>query len=117
MFGAVPHLKAQQCEAGGRFVTETDVFKHSTPVLYDRFEHDLREAGFTDIELETVALSSRVSARDAAQGMVLGSPFRAEIERHDPTALERAVDAVTEALGPWDDKDAPMSAHVVTATK
>ena len=47
---------------------------------------------------------------------MLGSPFRAEIERRDPSALERAVDAVTEALLPWDGKDATMSAHVVTAT-
>ena len=64
----------------------------------------------------TVALSSRVSAPEAAQGLVLGSPFRAEIERRDPSALDRAVNAVTEALRPWDGKDAPISAHVVTAT-
>ena len=80
-------------------------------------EQDLLAAGFTDIELETVALSSRVGARDAAQGMVLGSPFRSEIERRDPSGLDRALDAVTEALLQWDGKDAPMSAHVVTATK
>ncbi len=79
-------------------------------------EQDLRAAGFTAVDLETVALSSHVHARDAAQGIVLGSPFRAEIERRDPSALERAVDAVTEALLPWDGKDATMSAHVVTAT-
>jgi hypothetical protein len=63
------------------------------------------EAGFTDIELETVALSSRISARDAAPGTVLGSPFRSEIERRDPASLDRAVNAVTEALAPWDGKD------------
>jgi len=49
--------------------------------------------------------------------LVLGSPFRSEIERRDPSALDRAMNAVTEALRPWDGKDAPMSAHVVTATK
>lgn len=93
---------------------ERGPFSYADPAL---IEHDLRAAGFTDIALETVALSSRVSARDAAQGMVLGSPFRAEIERRDPAALDRAVDAVTEALRPWDDNDAPMSAHLVTAAK
>jgi hypothetical protein len=34
----------------------------------------------------------------------------------DPAALEEALDAVTNALRPWDGKDAPISAHVVTAT-
>lgn len=79
-------------------------------------EADLRKAGFADIELQTVELTSRVTAREAAQGIVLGSPFRAEIERLDPSALERATAAVFEALLPWDGKDAPMSAHVATAT-
>jgi ubiquinone/menaquinone biosynthesis C-methylase UbiE len=82
-----------------------------------RIEHDLHAAGFTHIKLETVTLASRVVARDAAHGLVLGSPFRAEIERRDPTGLDRALDAVTAALARWDGNDAPMSAHVVTATK
>ena len=82
-----------------------------------RIEHDLLAAGFTHTELETVTLTSRVSARDAAQGLVLGSPFRGEIERRDSSALDRALDAVTVALARWDGNDAPMSAHVVTATK
>ena len=50
-------------------------------------------------------------------GSVLGSPFRAEIERRDSSAIDRALDAVTAALAPWDATDAPMSAHVVTAVK
>jgi ubiquinone/menaquinone biosynthesis C-methylase UbiE len=80
-------------------------------------EQDLRAAGFESIELETVALSSSVTARDAARGIVLGSPFRTEIERLDPSALERATTAVEEALLDWDGKSAPMSAHVATATR
>jgi hypothetical protein len=48
---------------------------------------------------------------------VLGSPFRAEIERRDPSALDSAAKAVTEALLPWDGKDATMSAHFVIATR
>jgi ubiquinone/menaquinone biosynthesis C-methylase UbiE len=79
-------------------------------------EADLRQAGFVDIELQTVELTSRVTAREASQGIVLGSPFRAEIERLGAAALERATAAVFEALLPWDGKDAPMSAHVATAT-
>jgi ubiquinone/menaquinone biosynthesis C-methylase UbiE len=93
---------------------ERGPFSYTDPVL---IEHDLLAAGFTDIECETAALSSRVNAREAAQGLVLGSPFRSEIERRDPSRLDRAMNAVTEALRPWHGKNAPMSAHVVTATK
>ena len=78
---------------------------------------DLRSAGFESIELETVELSSLVSAQDAARGIVLGSPFRAEIERLDPSALERATNAVEQALQPWDGTNASMSAHVAIATR
>jgi len=93
---------------------ERGPFSYADPAL---IEHDLVAAGFTEIQVETVALSSRVSARDAAQGVVLGSPFRSEIEWRDPSALDPEVNAVTEALRPWDGKDAPLSAHVVTVTK
>jgi ubiquinone/menaquinone biosynthesis C-methylase UbiE len=79
-------------------------------------EADLRKAGLTEIALRTVELTSRVSAREAAQGIVLGSPFRNEIERLDTSALERATAAVSAALLRWDGKDAPMSAHVAIAT-
>lgn len=80
-------------------------------------ENDLRAAGFEDVVVESVELSSRVTAHEAAQGIVLGSPFRAEIERLDASALERATAAVREALLPWDGKDAPMAAHVAWATR
>jgi ubiquinone/menaquinone biosynthesis C-methylase UbiE len=80
-----------------------------------RIKNDLLAAGFTDVEIETIELSSRVNSRDAAQGLVFGSPFRSEIERRDPKALDRAADAVTQALVRWDGKDAPMSAHLATA--
>ena len=89
-------------------------FSYADPAV---IEHDLWAAGFTDIKCDTVALPSRVSARDAAQGLVLGSPFRAEIERRDPSALDRVVNAVTEALRPLDGEDKAISAHVVTSTK
>lgn len=93
---------------------ERGPFSYTDPAVIER---DLLAAGFTRIQLETVALTTRVSARPAAQGLVLGSPFRSEIERRDSSALDRALDAVTAALAQWDGSDAPMSAHVVTATK
>jgi ubiquinone/menaquinone biosynthesis C-methylase UbiE len=80
-------------------------------------ERDLRGAGFETVELETVELSSLVSARDAARGIVLGSPFRGEIERLDSSALERGTAAVEQTLRPWDARDAPMSAHIATSIR
>jgi len=78
---------------------------------------DLRAAGFEDVRVETIQLASQVAATRAAQGIVLGSPFRAEIERLEPSALERATAVVTDALRPWDGKHATMSAHIATATR
>ena len=78
---------------------ERGPFSYVDPALIER---DLVAAGFADIKLETVALTTGVSARDAAKGMVLGSPLRAEIERRDPAALDRALEAVTAALARWD---------------
>ncbi len=93
-------------------------FRYHDPAL---IEHDLLAAGFNDIEFETVELRSRApSAREAAIGLCQGTPMRAEIEKCGPDALERATECATEALrqfeGP-DGFDAPMAAHVVTATK
>lgn len=84
-----------------------------------RVEADLREAGFSRIEAETVGKRSRTgSAAAAAAGLCRGSPLAAEIEAHGPDALDRAVEKVSAALerlaGP-DGIDAPMSAHVFTA--
>lgn len=93
---------------------ERGPFSYADPAL---IEQDLIAAGFTNIKLETVGVTSRVRARDAAAGLVLGSPFRSEIERRDPSALDRALHAVTVALARWEGNEAPMSAHIVTAIK
>jgi ubiquinone/menaquinone biosynthesis C-methylase UbiE len=83
---------------------------HDTALI----EADLRAADFTDIEAETVALVSRVAARDAAIGLVQGTPLRAEIEQHGAD-LDQATAAAAAALAPLDGRDAPMSAIVVSA--
>ena len=80
-----------------------------------RIEQDLLSGGFTDVEIETINLLSRVNSSEAAQGFVFGSPFRSEIERRDPSALDRAGEAIAQALVQWEGKDAPTSAHLVTA--
>ena len=89
-------------------------FSYTDPALV---KDDLRRAGFGNIDLKTVELPTRVTAKNAARGIVLGSPFRGEIERLDPSALQRAAAAVEEALQPWDGTIAPMSAHIATATR
>jgi ubiquinone/menaquinone biosynthesis C-methylase UbiE len=93
---------------------ERGPFSYTDPALV---EEDLRRAGFDSIQLDTVALTSTVNARRAAHGIVLGSPFRAEIERLGDSALQRATTAVEQALVPWEGTSAPMSAHVATATR
>jgi ubiquinone/menaquinone biosynthesis C-methylase UbiE len=115
-----PVPKAAEAAVVALFPDEPPHYMERGPFSYTDLaliERDLLAAGFTDIQSETAALSSRVSARDAAQGLVLGSPFRSEIERRDPSALDRALNAVAEALRPWDGKHAPISAHLVTAAK
>jgi ubiquinone/menaquinone biosynthesis C-methylase UbiE len=91
---------------------ERGPFSYTDPA---RIKDDLLAADFAQVEVETIKLSSRVHLRDAAQGLVFGSPLRSEIERRDPSALDRAADVVVQALEPWDGKDAPISAHLVTA--
>ena len=93
-------------------------FRYHDPAV---IEHDLLAAGFDAIAFETVELRSRArSAAEAAIGLCQGSPMRTEIEKQGPDALERATKAAEQALrrfeGP-DGFDAPMSAHIVIATR
>ena len=106
------------------FPSDVGAFYERIPFRYhdrEAIRADLAAAGFDRIEIETVELKSRAaSARDAAIGLVQGTPMRSEIEQRDPAMLRVATDAAAEALkameGP-DGFEAPMSAHIVTATK
>jgi ubiquinone/menaquinone biosynthesis C-methylase UbiE len=113
-----PVPKAAEDAVSALFAHDPFDYMERGPFCYAdpaRIKHDLLAAGFTHVEIETIELSSRVNSRDAAQGLVFGSPFRSEIERRDPSALDRAAEAVAQALVRWDGKDAPMSAHLITA--
>ena len=84
-----------------------------------RIEQDVRAAGFSDVQIQTVAATSRAdSPADAAIGLCQGTPLRPEIEARGD--LQQATDAATEALtarfGPGPIAQ-PLSAHVITATK
>lgn len=106
------------------FPEDDGAFYERIPFRYHdvaQIEHDLLAAGFDDIELETVERLSRApSAADAAKGLCQGSPMRSEIEKYGPDALERATEAAANALQQFEGPDgleAPMSAHVLVATK
>ena len=116
--------KVAGAAVAGLFPAGAAAFYERIPFRYHDqavIEHGLRAAGFSDIDIETVELRSRApSAREAAIGLCQGTPMRAEIEKCGPGALDRATDCAAQALrrfeGP-DGLDAPMSAHVVVATK
>ncbi|MDQ3143807.1 MAG: class I SAM-dependent methyltransferase [Pseudomonadota bacterium] len=106
------------------FPGEAARFYERVPFRYsdiNLIESDLRASGFGAVDIETVELRSRAaSVRDAAIGLVQGTPMRSDIEAIDPALLGTATDAAAEALRAFEGPDgfnAPMSAHLVTATK
>ncbi|MBC2666496.1 methyltransferase domain-containing protein [Novosphingobium flavum] len=78
---------------------------------------DLREAGFTEIAVDRVALSSPPgSAEHVARGLCLGSPAAGELAVHPQEARDAALAAATlAALAAEPETGFPMSALVVTA--
>jgi ubiquinone/menaquinone biosynthesis C-methylase UbiE len=82
-------------------------------------EADLKAAGFSQVEAETVAKRSRGAASIVAPGLCEGSPLRSEIEARDPGRLPEAGEAALAALVErhGDPVDAAMSAHVFTARR
>lgn len=106
------------------FPDDPPLFMREGPFGYHdraRIESDLHEAGFQMIEIETVELRSRSpSAHDAATALFYGTPMGVEVEERSPGSGERVVNSVEQALRPFEGPngiDAPMSAHIVTATK
>ena len=106
------------------FPDDPPAFLPRTPFGYSdraRIEDDLREAGFDEIEFETVERMSLPSdPQGAAIGLVRGSPLSADILARDPNGLDRATVAAARALqtlvGP-DGFDSRLSAHILSATK
>jgi SAM-dependent methyltransferase len=93
-------------------------FSYADPAAIER---DLRAAGFSDVRIDTVERRSRSpSARDAAEALCYGTPMGVEVEDREPGTLERAFATVERKLRAFEGNagvDAPMSAHIVTATK
>ena len=84
-------------------------------------EGDLRDAGFGKVEIDTVQFSSRsVSAYDAASALCYGTPMSVELDEREPGSLDRAFEEIERSLRRFegaDGVDAPMAAHIVTATR
>jgi len=106
------------------FPEDPPLFMREGPFGYDdplRIESDLHDAGFDTVEIETVELRSRSpSAHDAAMALFYGTPMGVEVEEKRGGSGERVFDAVERALRPFegpDGIDAPMTAHIVTASK
>jgi ubiquinone/menaquinone biosynthesis C-methylase UbiE len=106
------------------FPVDPPLFMREGPFGYHdviRIEKDLGEAGFEMIAIETVELRSRSpSAHDAAVALCYGTPMGVEVEERRPGSLELVFEEVEKAMrrfeGP-DGIDAPMAAHIVTATR
>jgi len=86
----------------GLFLQDPPVFFGRVPFGYhgrDLIRGSLHEAGFASVEMETVRLPTpSPSARDAALGLVEGTPLRALIAARDPARVGEAVEAATQAL-------------------
>ena len=119
-----PMSEAAQQALIDLFPDDPPLFMREGPFGYhdpDRIERDLRDSGFADLAIETVELRSRApSAEEAARALCYGTPMGVEVEDREPGTLDRAYERVKSALeafeGP-DGCDAPMSAHIVTATR
>jgi SAM-dependent methyltransferase len=97
---------------------ERGPFSYGEP---DQIERDLRDGGFTSIDIETVELTSRCpSAEQAARGYIYGSPMGVELADYGEGALDRVLERVRHHARRFEGPngfEASMSAHIVTATK
>ena len=93
-------------------------FSYSDPSAIDA---DLRAAGFASVAIDAVELRSRSpSAHDAATALCYGTPMGVEVDDREPGSLDRVFIAVEKAFARYEGPagiDAPMAAHIVTATK
>lgn len=106
------------------FPDDPPLFMREGPFGYhdpERIERDLHHAGFGTVQIDTVEKRSRSpSAHDAATALCYGTPMGVEVDEREPGSLDRVFAAVEQALRRFDGPngiDAPISAHIVTATK
>ncbi len=93
------HLVTEALAA--RFPADPPRFLPRVP--YGHFDRDfyaraLRDAGFGDVDVETVTLRGRATARDAAIGLCQGCPLAGEIEARAPGRLGATTAEVTASI-------------------
>jgi SAM-dependent methyltransferase len=106
------------------FPDDPPMFMSRTPMGYHdipRIRADLAGGGFANSTVETRKLPCRTpSARNAALGLIRGTPLGGEITARDPSGLDKAVKAATQAItqrfgpGPI---EASMQAHIIAASR
>ncbi len=104
------------------FPDDPPMFLARTPHGYhdtDRIKEDLGAAGFSEIEITTVAETSTApSPRQAALAYCQGTPLRGEIEARDSSLLDTVTDrveqAITERYGTGS-VSSKIQGHVITA--
>jgi ubiquinone/menaquinone biosynthesis C-methylase UbiE len=116
------HLAHRTMES--HFPDNPPMFMMRGPFSYyepEWIERDLKAAGFACVDIETIELVSRSpSAEEAARGLSHGSPMRVELEEYGPDALDSVHLELAAAARRYEGPsgfEAPMSAHIVTATK
>jgi ubiquinone/menaquinone biosynthesis C-methylase UbiE len=117
----IPHLIAETVKAA--FPEDPPRFLERTPHGYhdvNRIRDEVRAAGFTRVEIETVDKISRApSAREPAIGFCQGTPLRSEIEARDRSRLEQITEQAAEAVAARYSRGevaGEISAHVITAS-
>jgi SAM-dependent methyltransferase len=108
--------------AASLFPNDPPLFLARTPHGYHdvtKIASDLREAGFFDIHIETLAQTSAApSARHPAVAYCQGTPLRNEIEARDPGSLERVTAHAAQALARLYGEgavSAKIQAHIIVA--
>ena len=122
--GATPVMEAAVIGLQRRYPAHPSWFLERTPCGYHdpkAIGADLRQAGFADFRLETVALKGHSPGPlSSATGLCQGSPMSAEIEAVEPGGLAAATDAAAAAIaercdsGPF---EASLQALVIEASK
>ena len=117
---------AQRDAWSSNFPDNPPMFMERGPFSYHEpgwIERDLKAAGFDRVEIETVELTQpqRLGERCRACGLCYGSPMRHRAREYGAgrarQRLRRPVESARSKFEGPDGFDAPMSAHIVTATK